>query len=300
MQHKFRGLGVAVVTPFKADKSVDEVALIKIIHYLIDGGVDYLVALGTTGESATLSLAEKKRIIEIFVSECKNKIMLVVGVGGNNTSAVIEQLKDLKNYAIDGILSVSPFYNKPSQRAIIEHYKAIASTTDLPIILYNVPARTASNMEAATTLQLAHDYKNIVAIKEASGNLQQMMDIVKGKPPGFALISGDDAMTIPIMSIGGEGLISVAGNAYPIIYKKIINYLNDNNYAAANELFYQQLPVLKSMFQEGNPTGVKYVMHQLGLCENILRLPLISSSRQLEKQIATQHTEISKITAKFI
>lgn len=295
MQHKFRGLGVAVVTPFKADKSVDEVALIKIIHYLIDGGADYLVALGTTGESATLSLAEKKRIIEIFVSECKNKIMLVVGVGGNNTSAIIEQLKNLKNYAIDGILSVSPYYNKPSQRAIIEHYKAIASTTDLPIILYNVPARTASNIEAATTLQLAHNHQNIVAIKEASGNLQQMMDIIKGKPPGFALISGDDALIIPTMSIGGEGLISVAGNAYPAIYKKIINYLNDNNYAAANELFYQQLLVLKSMFEEGNPTGVKYVMHQLGLCENILRLPLIPASRQLEKQIAGQHKEISKL-----
>jgi len=288
MQHTFEGLGVAVITPFKKDGFIDESALKKIIHHLIAGRVDYVVALGTTGESVTLSNSEKQLIIQIFIEETEGKIPLVIGVGGNNTTAVIQQIEAIENLPYNGILSVSPYYNKPTQHAIIEHYETIAQSTSKPVILYNVPSRTASNLTAKTTLYLAHQCKNIVAIKEASGNLQQMMDIVIEKPNDFALISGDDALTLPVMSIGGIGLISVAGNAFPQDYQQIVHACLKGNFKAAESMFYKQLLVLKSMFAEGNPTGIKYVMHQLGLCENKLRLPLISASEQLAELIDKQ------------
>jgi len=212
----------------------------------------------------------------------------VIGVGGNHTTAIIQQIKAIENLSYDGILSVSPYYNKPSQKAIIKHYECIAESTAKPIILYNVPSRTASNITAETTLYLAHHCKNIVAIKEASGNLLQMMDIINNKPEDFALISGDDALTLPVIAIGGLGLISVAGNAFPKVYQQIVHACLQGNFKIAETLFYPQLSIFKSMFAEGNPTGVKYVMHQLGLCENYLRLPLISASEHLTKLIDEQ------------
>lgn len=293
MQHTFEGLGVAVITPFLKDGTIDEPALKKVIQHLIAGGVNYVVALGTTGESATLQAKEKQKVIEIFIEEIQGKIPLVIGIGGNHTSAIIQQIKAIENLSYDGILSVSPYYNKPTQHAIIKHYECIAESTAKPIILYNVPGRTASNLSAETTLHLAHQCKNIVAIKEASGNLQQMMEIIKDKPEDFALISGDDALTLPVMSIGGLGLISVAANAFPKIYQQIVDACLQGNFKAAESLFYPQLPILKSMFAEGNPTGVKYVMKQLGLCENYLRLPLISASEQLTNLIDEQLSVVS-------
>jgi len=288
MKHTFEGLGIAVITPFKKDGEIDKVALKKIIQHLITGGVDYVVALGTTGETATLNAKEKQTIIQIFIEETEGKIPLVIGIGGNDTAALIRQIESFENLNYDGILSVSPYYNKPSQEAIIQHYEKIAESTDKPIILYNVPSRTASNLTATTTLHLAHNCKNIVAIKEASGDLPQMMDIVKDKPENFALISGDDALTLPIMSIGGLGLISVAGNAFPKAWKEIVQQCLLENFKAAESAFYPQLSIFKSMFAEGNPTGVKYIMHQLGLCENQLRLPLISASDELARTIDEQ------------
>lgn len=288
MQHTFQGLGVAVITPFKKDGSLDQAALIKIIHHLIEGGVDYLVALGTTGESATLSNKEKRIVIDIFLEETADKTPLVIGIGGNHTANIIDQIKAIEDLPFQGILSVSPYYNRPSQQAIIQHYEHIADSTAKPIILYNVPGRTACNMEASTTLHLSHHNKNIVAIKEASGNLSQMMDIVKDKPHDFALISGDDFLALPVMSVGGAGLISVAANAFPAAYKKIISETLRGNFKSVEALFYDQLPVLKSMFAEGNPTGLKYVMHQLGLCENELRMPLIAASVDLGRLIDEQ------------
>lgn len=288
MQHTFEGLGVAVITPFKRDGSVDQASLKKIIQHLINGEVDYLVALGTTGESATLSAAEKRTIIDVFIEEIEDKLPLVIGIGGNHTASIIQQIKTIEDLPYLGILSVSPYYNRPSQQAIIQHYEQIAENTSKPIILYNVPSRTACNMEASTTLHLAHQTKNIVAIKEASGDLSQMMDIVKDKPHDFALISGDDFLALPIMAIGGVGLISVAANAFPVAYKQIISETLQGNFRSVEALFYDQLPVLKSMFAEGNPTGLKYVMHQLGLCANELRMPLIPASADLGKLIDEQ------------
>lgn len=288
MQHTFDGLGVAVITPFKVDGSLDQTALKKIIHHLIDGGSDYLVALGTTGETATLTAKEKRTVIDIFIEEMESKIPLVIGMGGNNTANIIQEIQAIESLPYQGILSVSPYYSRPSQQAIIQHYEHLAENTDKPIILYNVPGRTACNMEASTTLHLAHHTKNIVAIKEASGNLAQMMDIVKDKPKDFALISGDDLLALSIMAIGGVGLISVAANAFPVEYKKIVSETLQGNFKAVETLFYDQLLVLKSMFAEGNPTGLKYVMYKLGLCENELRLPLIPASAELGELIEEQ------------
>lgn len=293
MQHLFEGLGVAVITPFKADDSVDEQSLKKIIQHLLAGGVDYMVALGTTGESVTLSAKEKTLVVNIFIEEISNQIPLVIGMGGNHTAAIIQQINAYEDINYDGILSVSPYYNRPNQQAIIQHYEHIAQSTEKPIILYNVPSRTGSNIEASTTLHLAHACNNIVAIKEASGNLSQMMDIMNNKPENFVLISGDDALILPIMSIGGIGLISVAGNAFPNIYQQIVHLCLKDEYESAASLFYEQLPILKNMFTEGNPTGLKYVMSQLGLCENQLRLPLISASHHLKKSIDEQLSVIS-------
>ncbi len=293
MQHLFEGLGIAVVTPFNKNGSVDETALRKIIQHLIAGEVDYVVALGTTGESVTLNANEKNTVVHIFIEEIASQIPLVIGVGGNNTNTVIQQIKAYQNLPYDGILSVSPYYNKPNQQAIIQHYEHIAQSTEKPIILYNVPSRTGSNMEAETTLHLAHACNNIVAIKEASGNLPQMMDIIKNKPENFALISGDDALILPIMSIGGVGLISVAGNAFPEVYRQIVQHCLNSDYKNASLLFYEQLPILKSMFAEGNPTGLKYVLAQMGLCENNLRLPLIAVSKHLQQTIDAQLSVMS-------
>lgn len=277
----FKGFGTAVVTPFNENFEVDYAALKKIIHHLINGGVDYLVALGTTAEIPTLSRSEKLKIIECFEREINERIPLVIGIGGNNTNSVIENIKAYQKKSYDAILSVSPYYNRPSQQALFHHYKAIATATDKPIILYNVPTRTGSNIEAATTIKLAKTFKNIIAIKEASANLNQVIQIIANKPKDFLIISGDDALTIPIIAVGGNGLISVAGNAFPADWAAIVKQALNHNFEAANKIFYKHLNILEGIYREGNPTGVKCVMHQMGLCENVLRLPLIKSSEKL-------------------
>ena len=280
-----RGMGVAVVTPFTQNFEVDYNALKKIIDHLLNGGVDYLVALGTTAEISTLTEAEKQKIINCFVNEVDNKIPLIIGIGGNSTQAVIQQVKVFEQFKYDAILSVSPYYNRPSQQAIFHHYKAIANATTKPIILYNIPARTGSNIEAATTLKLAAAFKNIIGVKEASANLNQIMQIIANKPSGFLVISGDDALTIPIIAAGGDGLISVIANAFPKDWVAIVNQALQQNFNTANPLYYKYLNVLEGIYREGNPTGVKCVLNQLGLCDNVLRLPLIKASENLREDL---------------
>ena len=280
-----RGMGVAVVTPFTQNFEVDYNALKKIIDHLLNGGVDYLVALGTTAEISTLTEAEKQKIINCFVNEVDNKIPLIIGIGGNSTQAVIQQVKVFEQFKYDAILSVSPYYNRPSQQAIFHHYKAIANATTKPIILYNIPARTGSNIEAATTLKLAAAFENIIGVKEASANLNQIMQIIAYKPSGFLVISGDDALTIPIIAAGGDGLISVVANAFPKDWVAIVNQALQQNFNTANPLYYKYLNVLEGIYREGNPTGVKCVLNQLGLCDNVLRLPLIAASEGLKEDL---------------
>jgi len=278
----FKGLGIAVVTPFTNNLKVDFDALKKIIHHLIDGGVDYLVALGTTSEAPTLTDEEKKKIVAFFIEEIDENIPLIIGLGGNNTQSIIKQIKAYENFSYHGILSVNPYYNRPSQRAIFHHYEAIAQSTDKPIILYNVPARTGSNIEAATTVKLAREFENITGIKEASGDLNQVIEIIANKPDDFLVISGDDALTIPFIAVGGDGLISVIGNAFPKDWAAIVKHSLSHNFKVSNTLFYKYLTLLEGVYREGNPTGIKCVMNQLGLCENELRLPLIKASEKLK------------------
>lgn len=283
----FKGFGIAVITPFSQNFEVDYVALKKIIHYLIDGGADYLVALGTTAEVPTLSLNEQLKIIECFINEIDKKIPLIIGIGGNNTKAVIDHIKAFQNFTYDAILSVSPYYNRPSQQAIFHHFEAIANNTNKAIILYNVPARTGGNIEATTTIRLANKFNNIIGIKEASGDLNQIVQIIGNKPPNFLVISGDDALAIPTAAVGGNGLISVVGNAFPKDWAELVKQALSHNFEAANQQLYKYLNMLEGVYREGNPTGIKYVMNQLGLCENVLRLPLIKASKELQEDLGS-------------
>jgi len=281
----FSGFGIAVITPFNNKLKVDYTALKKIIEHLINGGVNYIVALGTTAEVPTLNREEKLEIIQFFETEINRRVPLVIGVGGNNTKVVIENLKAYEVFSFDAILSVSPYYNKPSQQAIFKHYEAIAIATEKPIILYNVPGRTGTNIEAATTLKLANAHNNIIGIKEASADLNQIMQIIANKPADFLVISGDDALTIPILSIGGNGLISVIGNAFPKDWTTIVEEALSQNLDSARSVFYKYINLLEGVYREGNPTGIKHIMNQLGLCENTLRMPLIGASQNLQKDL---------------
>ena len=273
----FSGTGVAVVTPFDQNRQVDYMALRNVIRNLISGKVEYLVALGTTGESVTLDDDEIRHILDVFFEESENKIPIVVGVGGNNTSKLCKQAKEVQaNYAAAGLLSVSPYYNKPTQEGIIAHFKSIASASDLPIILYNVPGRTASNMTSETTLHLAHEVNHIVAVKEASGNLEQGMEIIAGKPEGFQVLSGDDMIGLAQVFLGYQGVISVIGNACPFEFSEMIRLGLAGEIEAARKYQYQLLRLMQLNFVEGNPAGVKRLMSlRDGLCEPWVRLPLI-------------------------
>lgn len=275
---KFTGTGVAVVTPFTEAGRVDFTALEKIIQHLVQGRVEYLVVLGTTGETATLDKEEKKEIYRFFAEKAGNRVGLVAGIGGNHTAEVLDTISHFDFNGYDGILSVSPYYNKPNQQGIYLHYKAIAEATDKPIILYNVPGRTGSNMTAETTLRLAHDFKNIVAMKEASGNFDQCMEIVKGKPENFQLISGDDAYTLPFISIGMEGVISVMANACPLLFSDMVRNALHGEWAKASKTHYQLLDLMKLIFADGSPGGIKVLLEAMGLCRNQVRLPLASVS----------------------
>ncbi len=274
-QINLKGMGVALITPFKEDESVDYTALNRLVDYQLQNGTDYLVVLGTTAETPTLTPEEQKEIVQIVVSKVKRQIPIVLGVGGNNTRAVVEKLKNDDFTGIDAILSVVPYYNKPSQEGIYQHYKAIAEATRLPIILYNVPGRTGVNMTAETTLRLARDFDNVVAIKEASGNITQMDDIIKNKPKNFDVISGDDGITFPLVTLGAIGVISVIGNAFPKEFSRMVRLALSGDYESALTIHHRFTELFELLFVDGNPAGVKSMLNMMGYIENKLRLPLI-------------------------
>lgn len=280
---KLYGTGVALVTPFDKDKQVDFRGLKKLLTHTAKG-VDYYVVMGTTGESATINKEEKKKVLSFVKENNSKKLPIVYGIGGNNTQEIIEAVKETDLRGVDAILSVSPYYNKPSQEGIFRHFKAIADESPVPIILYNVPGRTASNLTSETTLRLAK-HPNIIGIKEASGNLEQCMKIVKEKPKGFMLISGDDMLTIPLYSIGAVGVISVLANAFPVIFKKIKEFSFSGNFSKASAEQFKLLEINDPMYEEGNPVGVKHVLKRMNICRNIVRLPLVSASESLQKKI---------------
>ncbi|MVN20746.1 4-hydroxy-tetrahydrodipicolinate synthase [Mucilaginibacter arboris] len=285
---KFYGTGVAIVTPFQTDGSVDFSGLENIIENLIGNGIDYLISLGTTGESATLTSLEKKEIWKFTAQTVAGRVPLVAGVGGNYTAAVVENIKNLDKQGFDAILSVSPYYNKPTQEGIYQHYKTIAAQSELPVILYNVPGRTGSNISAETTVRLAHDCTNIIAIKEASGNFDQFNQIMRDKPESFMLISGDDPVTLPMIALGAVGVISVIGNAVPQLFSDMVRLCLDGKWEAARIIHYQLIEFTKLMFIDGNPAGVKEALKLTGLCENTLRLPLVNVSPKVSGLIAAE------------
>lgn len=297
MDERFKGLGVAMVTPFRDNGQVDYAGLEKLIEHMITGGVDYLVSMGTTGESVTLSKPEKKQLLAETIGFVRNRVPLVLGVGGNSTADVVDALGSYEMDGVDAILSVSPYYNKPTQEGIYQHYKAIAQVALRPIILYNVPGRTGSNMTADTTLRLARDFKNIIAIKEASANLDQMGRILKHKPKDFMLISGDDALTLPIIAMGGVGVISVVGNALPQEFSTLVHAALDGDLATARKEHLRLIEVIDLLFAEGNPGGIKYVLKELGVCGDALRLPLVNISEGTEKKLyrALADAEVVKL-----
>ncbi|HRP88600.1 MAG TPA: 4-hydroxy-tetrahydrodipicolinate synthase [Edaphocola sp.] len=281
----FNGVGVALVTPFLEDKSIDFESLKKLVDFTIDGGVDFLVALGTTGETPTLSFEEKVAVLNTIIAQNNNRKPVVLGLGGNNTQEVLEALTKYPLEKVDGILSVVPYYNKPSQEGMFQHFSAIASATDKAIILYNVPGRTVANMNAATSIRLAKAHKNIVAIKEASGNMAQCMELVQNAPEGFSVLSGDDNLILPQMAIGFKGVISVAANCFPKDFCNMVSEGLAGNYSAARQLHYKLLHGIDLLFKEGNPTGVKYVLTKEGIIKNQLRLPLVPASDALAQEL---------------
>lgn len=282
---KFFGTGVALITPFTSTGSVDYKSLKKVLQHTAKG-VDYYVVMGTTGESATLSREEKKAVLQFVIDNNPKKLPVVYGIGGNNTGEIVETIKSTNFEGVDALLSVSPYYNKPSQEGIYQHFKAVADASPVPVILYNVPGRTASNITAETTLRLAA-HKNIFAIKEASGNIEQCMKIAKAMPKDFLLISGDDLLTVPLYSIGAKGVISVLANAYPVVFQKMKEFSFAGDFAKASKEQFKILEINGPMYEEGNPVGVKQLMSDMGLCGNHVRLPLIEASEGLKKKIQT-------------
>lgn len=268
-------MGVALITPFKEDESIDFDALLRMVDYLIQNNADFLCVLGTTAETPTLSEEEQKQVKEIVIERVNGKIPILLGVGGNNTCAVVHKLKNDDFTGVDAILSVVPYYNKPSQEGIYQHYKAISEATDLPIVLYNVPGRTGVNMTAETTLRIARDLKNVIAIKEASGNITQMDDIIKNKPANFDVISGDDGITFPLITLGAVGVISVIGNAFPKEFSKMTRLALQGDYANALTIHHRFTELFNLLFIDGNPAGVKSMLSAMGMIENKLRLPLV-------------------------
>ena len=271
----FKGLGIALVTPFKEDGSVDYKSLVRLVEYQLDNGADFLCILATTGETPVLTADEKQKIKETIVSLVGGRVPILIGCGGNNTAAIVEELQTCDFKGIDGILSVCPYYNKPSQEGLYQHFKTIAAATKLPVVLYNVPGRTGVNMTAATTVRLANDCENIVAIKEASGNLEQVDEIIKNKPNDFDVISGDDALTFPMVSCGAVGVISVIGNALPKEFSKMIRLQMRGEYDPARKIHHRFTDLFSLLFVDGNPAGVKAMLSEMGFIENVLRLPLV-------------------------
>ncbi len=284
----FKGTGIALITPFNEDKSVDFAALEHIVNHVIDGGADFLVALGTTSEAPTLSAEEKEQVVSTILKANAKRLPVLLGLGGNNTQTVIEQIKKQDFTGIDGILSVVPYYNKPNQRGMKAHFTAIADASPVPVILYNVPGRVGVNLQAATCVELAK-HPNIIAVKEASGNLMQIMEILRDKPADFDVISGDDGITQPMMALGAQGVISVAANAYIKPFSRMMNAMREGQHEEALRLHYTMLRMNQLIFADGNPAGIKCLMSIMGLCKNVLRLPLVTASETVQKEIENEY-----------
>jgi 4-hydroxy-tetrahydrodipicolinate synthase len=289
----FSGTGIALVTPFQSNGDLDQPALARLVNHCIAGGVEFLVALGTTGETATLTSEEKNRVLQTVAETTNGRVPLVVGVGGNNTRAVCDALQSGMPEGYSGVLSVSPYYNKPTQEGIYQHYKAVCGSTDAPVILYNVPGRTGSNVLAETTLRVAHDCPNAVAMKEASGNLEQAMALVQGAPDGFEVLSGDDNLTLPLIASGATGVISVSGQAYPGLFSQMVRDARSGHLDRARTAHYALFRFTQLLFAEGNPGGIKAALAQLEVMENQLRLPLVPVSSSLQGELRKAMAELA-------
>lgn len=285
---KWQGTGVALITPFNKERAIDYNALERHISHCIEGGVDYLVVMGTTAENPALSAEEKNQVLRASVEAAQGRVPIVYGIGGNYTQGVVESLQSADLSGVEAILSVSPYYNKPTQEGIYQHFKVVSAASPLPIILYNVPGRTASNMTAATTLRLAHDFDNIIGVKEASGDLEQVMEIIRDRPEGFRVISGDDNLTLPILACGGDGVISVSGQAFPAVFTEMVRQGLLGDIAKARSLHYRLFEVTKLLFAEGNPGGVKTALDLQNICAPYMRQPLWKISAELRQKIGDE------------
>lgn len=282
---RLKGMGVALVTPFKEDETIDFDALAKVVEYQIKSGTDYLVVCGTTAETPTLTEQEKEEIKQFVIQINQSRLPIVFGIGGNNTKQIVKTIEETDLTGIDAILSVTPYYNKPSQEGLYQHYAAIAKVSPLPIILYNVPGRTGVNMSAATTLRLANEFSNICAVKEASGNFTQIDDIIKNKPEDFMVISGDDGITFPLITLGAEGVISVIGNAFPKEFSRMVRLALEGDYESARTIHHRFTELIELLFVEGNPAGVKSMLAVMGYTQNVLRLPLVPNTIKTYEKI---------------
>lgn len=287
----FKGTGIALITPFKTNQSVDFEALTKIVNHVIDNGADFLVVLGTTSEAPTLSAEEKKLVISTILKANNGRLPVMLGMGGNNTQAVIEAIKAQDFNGIQGILSVVPYYNKPNQRGMRAHFEAIANASSVPVVVYNVPGRVGVNLQAVTCVELAK-HPNIIAVKEASGNLQQIMEILRDKPADFDVLSGDDGITQPLMALGAQGVISVAANAYTNPFSRMMKAMKDGRTEEGLQLHYAMLRMNQLIFADGNPAGIKCLMSHMGLCENALRLPLVTVNEKVEADIIEEWKQL--------
>lgn len=292
MNSKFKGTGVALVTPFHKQGTIDFSALGKLIEYTLEGGVNYLVVQGTTAETATLTKEEKQAVSQFVIDTVDKRVPLVIGVGGNNTQDIINQLRIVSYEGYDAILSVTPYYNKPQQRGLYLHYKNLAAVSPLPIIMYNVPGRTSVNMKAETTLDIACEFDNIIGIKEASGNIEQIMDIIRNRPKNFLVISGDDLLTAPLLAMGADGVISVSANAYPKDVSQLVNAGLKGDFGRMRELHYKITDITKALFADGNPSGIKAVLEIKGIIANNLRLPLVKVEKNLYNTLTTLVQEL--------
>jgi len=293
MIDRFRGTGTALITPFNNDNSIDFDGLQRLLNHVTDGGVDYLLVLGTTSEAPTLNHDEKNQVLNFIKSNNPNQLPIVLGMGGNNTAALVQQIKSEDLSGVDAILSVAPYYNRPGQEGLLAHFNEVADNSSVPVILYNVPARTSSNLLASTTLSLAK-HENIIAIKEASGNINQCAEIAANAPDDFLLLSGEDMYTLPILSIGGAGVISVIANGLPHQFSKMVNSFLNGDTTNSAESFHSIVKMTQLIFREGNPTGIKELLNQLNICGNMVRLPLMEASDSLSKEIEAELKNLHK------
>jgi 4-hydroxy-tetrahydrodipicolinate synthase len=285
LQDRLRGTGVAIVTPFTKSNAIDFLAFEKILNHTISNGVGYIVLLGTTGESVTLSKVEKKTLIEFAVERIDRRVPLVLGMGGNNTSELVLSIHGTPFKDVDAILSVCPYYNKPTQEGIYQHFKIVAEASPVPVILYTVPGRTGSNIAASTTLRLARDFSNIIGIKEASGNFDQVYQLLKNRPEGFLVISGDDGITLPLLAAGADGVISVVANAYPKKFSEMVRLGLTGDFTAARKIHFELTDLINALFADGSPGGIKAALNLMDLCEEVVRLPLVPVSKDVHKLI---------------